>query len=216
MQRCPKCLAPNRCSEYTFYMNPSSRVALAFWKVNQFALHAIVQPPLPTELLHLWKTWDLDHTPPCPTVTLIQSREQILQSWSHVSNLDKESALSLSPPASPCSSQCCTQLLSWQNTLKAKVPFLHNTPPELSVKTNSSKQLSFLFNVLLRRFSQKDQSPCHHQTLQILLSLLLLSSPQLKTKQKTVSYLTKTPKSSRPYNSHSQKYLNFPSSNDAS
>ena len=47
MHRCPKCLAPNRCSEYTFYVNPSSRMALAFWKVNQFTLHTIVQSPLP-------------------------------------------------------------------------------------------------------------------------------------------------------------------------
>ena len=31
------------------------------------------------------------------------------------------------------------------------------------------KQLGFLLNVLLKRFSQKDQSPCHHRTLQILL-----------------------------------------------
>ena len=39
-------------------------------------------------------------------------------------------------------------------------------------------QLRFLLNMLLKRFSQKDQSPCHHQILQILLSLLL-SPPQL-------------------------------------
>ena len=33
--------------------------------------------------------------------------------------------------------------------------------------------------MLLKRLSEKDQSPCHRQTLQILLSLLLLFSPQL-------------------------------------
>ena len=210
MHRCPKCLAPNRCSEYTFYMNPSSRVALAFWKMNQFTLCTIVQSPLPTELLHLSKIWDLDHTPPCLTViqdTESGNHEVMWVIWIRCL------ALNFAPLASPCSSQHCTQLLSCSESQSS---FSHNNPPKLSVKTNSSKQLSFLLNVLLKRFSQKDQSPCHHQTLQILLSLLLLSSPQLKTKQKTVSYLTKTPKSSRPYNSHSQKYPSFPSSNDAS
>ena len=36
----------------------------------------------------------------------------------------------------------------------------------------------FLLTVLQKRFSQIVQSPCHHQTPQILLSLLPLSSPQ--------------------------------------
>ena len=40
-------------------------------------------------------------------------------------------------------------------------------------------KFSFLLNVLQRRFSQKDQSLCHHQIPQILLSWLPLSSPQL-------------------------------------
>ena len=35
------------------------------------------------------------------------------------------------------------------------------------------KELSFLLNMLLERFSQKDQGPCHHQTPQILLFFFL-------------------------------------------
>ena len=133
-----------------------------------------------------------------------------------MSNLDKVSGSELCSSSLPMQFSTLHPAPVMFRNAESQSSFSHNNPPKLSVKTNSSKQLSFLLNVLLKRFSQKDQSPCHHQTLQILLSLLLLSSPQLKTKQKTVSYLTKTPKSSRPYNSHSQKYPSFPSSNDAS
>ena len=82
-------------------------------------------------------------------------------------------------------SQCLLWLLWWD------IPPLHASSPGIAcvplywfvwkMKTLLFFffwQLRFLLNMLLKRFSQKDQSPCHHQILQILLSLLLCP-PQL-------------------------------------
>lgn len=61
---------------------------------------------------------------------------------------------------------------------RSEIIFIQAHPQTIS-KPNSNRGQLLLAVLQKSQFSQKDQSPCHHQTPQILLSLLPLSSPQL-------------------------------------
>lgn len=136
--------APDRCPEYNFIWIQVLGGLWHFEKWTNLPFMPLFSHPSPTELLHLSKIWDLDHTPPCPTVTPIPLENKLCNHevmrgiWTAGSLL-----WSLSPPASPCSSQCCTQLLSWQNTLKAKVPFLRNTPQNYQLRPTAVNSSAF-------------------------------------------------------------------------